>query len=159
MINILIKLRLYSRSLQIVDLQVRMAQLPGRTKVRPPWATAHGNKNISCFYLGIVSGLGDLPSCVVDGEVRAILPRQDKFAHRYHLIAVLFQPVQNARQGLGGMEGGVVEEDDGAGGHPVCDPLRDGGGVVVLPVQAVPAGSGCKGLWEKGRSFFSAWYS
>ena len=55
MINILIKLRLYSRSLQIVDLQVRMAQLPGRTKVRPPWATAHGNKNISCFYSGIVS--------------------------------------------------------------------------------------------------------
>ena len=38
MLNILIKLRLNRRSLQIVDLQVSMAQLPGRTKVRLAWA-------------------------------------------------------------------------------------------------------------------------
>ena len=54
MLNILIKLRLNRRSLQIVDLQVSIAQLPGHTKVRPPWAKAHGNQNISCFYSGIV---------------------------------------------------------------------------------------------------------
>ena len=38
MLIIFIKLRLNRRSLQIVDLQVRMAQLPGRTKLRPSWA-------------------------------------------------------------------------------------------------------------------------
>ena len=55
MLNILIKLRLNRRSLQIIDLQVSMAQLPGRTNVRLPWALAHGNQNISCFDSGIVS--------------------------------------------------------------------------------------------------------
>jgi hypothetical protein len=38
MLNIFIKLRLNSRSLQIVDLQVSMALIPGRTKVRLAWA-------------------------------------------------------------------------------------------------------------------------
>ena len=57
MLNILIKLRLNRRSLQIIDLQVSMAQLPGRTNVRPPWALAHGNQNISCFDSGIVSNI------------------------------------------------------------------------------------------------------
>ena len=50
MINILIKLRLNRRSLQIVDLQVSMAQLPGRTKVRPPWDKAYGKKHFMFLF-------------------------------------------------------------------------------------------------------------
>ena len=104
-------------------------------------------------------GGGDLPPGVVDGKVGPVLPGEDELADGDHLVAVLEQIFQNTGQSLGGVEGGVVEEDDGPRGHPGGHPLGDGGGVVVLPVQAVPAGSGCKGLREKGRSFFSAWYS
>ena len=102
------------------------------------------------LYGFLLSRLGDLPAGVVDGEVGPALAGQDEPAHRDHFVAVFLQPVQDGRQGLGGVEGGVVEEDDGAGGYPVGDTLRDGGRVVVLPVQAVPTGSGCKGLGEKG---------
>ena len=87
---------------------------------------------------------------MVDGEVLSVLPRQDEPADGDDLIAVLQQAVQDARQGLRGVEGGVVEEDDGAGGDPGGHPAGDGRGVVVLPVQAVPSGSGCKRLGEKG---------
>ena len=43
------------------------------------------------------------------------------------------------------MERGVVEENDGAGLHAFGNALGDGGRVIVLPVQAVPPGSGWKG--------------
>ncbi len=93
---------------------------------------------------------GALAAGVVQGEVLARLPGEDELAHGDDVVALLEQIFQDTRQGLGGVEGGVVEEDDGPGAHVPCHPLGDGGRVIVLPVQAVPAGSGCKGLERKG---------
>lgn len=91
---------------------------------------------------------GALAAGVVQGEVLARLPGEDELAHGDDVVALLEQVLQNPRQGLGGVEGGVVEEDDGPGAHVPRHPLGDGGRVIILPVQAVPAGSGCKGLGE-----------
>ena len=44
-----------------------------------------------------------------------------------------------------------MEEDDGPGADFGGHPVGNGGGVVVLPVQAVPVGSGCKGLGKTNR--------
>ena len=52
-------------------------------------------------------------------------------------VAVFQQGSDDARQSFGGVLGGVVEQDDGAGldfgGHPLGD-LRGG---EILPIQAV----------------------
>ena len=85
-----------------------------------------------------------LPTGVVNGVVFRI----NQFAYGNHGVAALMHEFQDGGQGLRGVEGGVVEEDDGPGAHVPCHPLGDGGRVIILPVQAVPAGSGCKGLGE-----------
>ena len=83
---------------------------------------------------------------MVDGVVGAAGPREDQLADGDDVVALLQEVFQNRGEGLGGVEGGVVEEDDGTRPHLGGHPVGDGGSVVVLPVQAVPAGSGCKGL-------------
>lgn len=93
---------------------------------------------------------GALAAGVVQGEVLARLPGEDELAHGDDVVALLEQIFQDTRQGFGGVEGGVVEEDDGPGAHVPCHPLGDGGRVIILPVQAVPAGNRCKYLGRSG---------
>ena len=92
---------------------------------------------------------GTLSAGVVDGVVFAAGPREDQLADGEDVVALLEEVFQNGGQGLGGVKGGIVEEDDGSRSHLGGDPVGDGGGIVVLPVQAVPAGSGCKRLEER----------
>ena len=56
-------------------------------------------------------------------------------------IALLKQGLDDGGQGLRGMEGGVVEQDDGAGLDLGGHPLDDLSGGQVLPVQAVTEGN------------------
>ena len=86
-----------------------------------------------------------MPAGVVDGVVRAAGARQDELAHGHDLVACAEQIVQDARQGFGGVQGSVVEEDDGPGPDALRHALGDGGRVVVLPVQTVLPGSGWRG--------------
>jgi len=90
-----------------------------------------------------------LAAGVVDGVIGAVFPGEDQLADGHDVVALLKEVFQDAGQGLRGVEGGVVEEDDGPGADLGGHPVGDGGGIVVLPVQAVPAGSGCKGLGGK----------
>ena len=85
-----------------------------------------------------------LAAGVVDDVVGAVLAGEDELADGHDVVALLDQILQDPGQGLRGVEGGVVEEDDGPGADFGGHPVGNGGGVVVLPVQAVPAGSGCK---------------
>lgn len=87
---------------------------------------------------------------MVDGVIGPAGARQNELAYGDNLIALAQQSVQDARQGLGGVEGGVVEENDGAGPDALGHALGDGGGVVFFPVQAVPPGSGWRGMpsWD-----------
>ena len=102
---------------------------------------------------------GALAAGVVQDVVLAAFSVQDKLAHGDDLVPLLEEIFQDGGEGLRGVEGGVVEEDDGAGGDLGGYPLGDGGGVVVLPVQAVPTGSGCKGKGIAGpsRRIGSSW--
>ena len=95
-----------------------------------------------------------LAAGVVDGVVRAVFAGEDQLADGKDVIALLDQILQNSRQGFRGVEGGVVEEDDGPRPHPGGHPVGDGGGVVVLPVQTIPVGSGCKVLGKTNRGDF-----
>ena len=87
-----------------------------------------------------------LSAGVVDGVVRAACSGEDQLADGNDVVALPDEILQNGRQGFRGVEGGVVEENDGPRSHPGGHPVGDSGGIVVLPVQAVPAGSGCKVL-------------
>lgn len=69
--------------------------------------------------------------------IHGVLSGEDELTHRDHLIALLGQIIQNRGQSLGGVEGGVVKENDGAGLNPGGHPVVDGGGSVVLPVQTI----------------------
>lgn len=81
-----------------------------------------------------------LPAGVVDGIVFGI----DQLPDGHHGVAVLVHVFQDGGQGFGGMEGGVVEQDDAPGLQMLCDTLEDGVGVVILPVQTIPAGNRVK---------------
>ena len=76
---------------------------------------------------------GELPAGVVDG----VFPLQDELGDGYQVIAVLDQRLEDAGQSLWGVEGGIVEQDDGAGLDPGGDPLGDLLGGDLFPVQAV----------------------
>ena len=80
---------------------------------------------------------GALASCVVDGVLLAAGPRQDELRDGHKGIALLQKSLDDAGQGLRGVEGGVVEQDDGPGLDLGGHPLGDVGGGQVLPVQAV----------------------
>lgn len=75
-----------------------------------------------------------LPPRVVDGVGLG----EDDLGDWDEGIAVLEQALDNARQGLRGVFGGVVEQDDGAGTDLGGHPLGDLTGGEVFPVQTVP---------------------
>ena len=49
---------------------------------------------------------------MVDGVICVVGTWEDELRHRHQGVAVLQQGLDDARQGLRGVEGGVVEEDD-----------------------------------------------
>lgn len=83
---------------------------------------------------------GALPAGVVD----RVLAGQDDLRHGDDGVPVLDQRLDNAGQGLRRVDGGVVEQYDGAGLDAACDPLGDLVCGDLLPVQTVPTGSGWK---------------
>ena len=89
---------------------------------------------------------GELPPRVVDG----VVPRQDQLTDGQHGVAVVDEIFQNTRQRLRCVERGIVEQHDTAGLHLGGDPLVDGVGVVVLPVEGIPIGKDLKPLRRKG---------
>ena len=80
-----------------------------------------------------VSSGGALAAGVVDGI--GLLQNQLRDGHKG--IALLEQALQNTGEGLRGVEGGVVKEDNGAALHPGGHPLRNLLGGDLFPVQAV----------------------
>lgn len=74
---------------------------------------------------------------MVQGVVRAAFPGQYELRDGHEGVALLKKGLQDAGEGLGGVLGGVVEQDDGAGLDLAGDPLGDVGGGEVLPVQGV----------------------
>ena len=80
---------------------------------------------------------GELPSRVVDGVVLPV----NELGYGHHRQPLVDETLQYLRQSLRRVEGGVVEQHDAALFGLACHPLADGGGVVVLPVQAVTTGN------------------
>ena len=78
-----------------------------------------------------------MPAGVVNGVVGVVGPRQQELGDWHKGVALLEQGLQNGGQGLRGVEGRVVEEDDRPRLHPAHHPLGDLFGGEVLPVQAV----------------------
>ena len=78
-----------------------------------------------------------MASCVVDGVLLAAGPRQDELGDGHKGIALLQKSLDDAGQGLRGVEGGVVEQDDGARLDLGGDAPGNLAGGEVLPVQAV----------------------
>ena len=74
-----------------------------------------------------------LPAGVVDG----VFPRQNDLGYGHEGIPLLEEGLDDGGQGLRRVEGGVVEQDDGAGLDLGGHPLDDLSGGQVLPVQAV----------------------
>lgn len=81
---------------------------------------------------------------MVDGVVGAALAREDDLRDGDEGVSLLEEALQDRGQGLGRMEGGVVEEDDRAGLYLARDPLGDLGRGEVLPVQTVTVPNGFK---------------
>ena len=75
---------------------------------------------------------------------------QDDVCLLYTSVALLEQGLDDAGQRLRGVEGGVVEEDDGAGLHPGRHPLRDLPGGELFPVQTIPIPNSFKPLGRAG---------
>ena len=78
-----------------------------------------------------------MPPGVVNGVVGVVGSLPDELRDGNHCVALADEVFQDARQGLRGVEGGVVEEDDGPGLHFGGDPLGDFSGGDLLPVQRV----------------------
>ena len=91
-----------------------------------------------------------LPLCwaLAAGVVDGIVSGEDELRHGHECIALLQQTLDDTRQSLGGVLGGVVEQHDGAGADLGCDPFGDVGGRKVLPVQTVPTGNSWNRLWH-----------
>ncbi len=83
---------------------------------------------------------GQLPSCVVDGVGLG----EDDLGDGDEGIAVLQELFDDAGQGLGGVEGRVVEEHDGPRLHLGGHPLSNLTGGEALPIQTVPVRNGFK---------------
>lgn len=80
------------------------------------------------------------------GVVDGVLAGEQKLGDGEEGIALLQQRLDDARQGFWSVQGGVMEQDDGAGLDLACHPLGDLRRGQLLPVQTVPAGKGCKRL-------------
>ena len=88
----------------------------------------------------------ELPPGVVDG----VVSRQNQLADGQHGVALVDEILQNPRQRLRRVEGGIVEQHDAPRLHLGGDPLVDGVRVVVLPVQGIHIGNDLKPLRRKG---------
>jgi len=80
---------------------------------------------------------GTLLPRVVDGVVHVTLAGEDELGDGHEGVALLEKGVDDAGEGLWGVLGGVVEQDDGPRLDLAGHPLGDVGGGQVLPVQAV----------------------
>ena len=87
-----------------------------------------------------------LPSGVVNGVVF----RVDQLPDRHHGVAVLLHELQNGRQSLRRVQRRVVKQHDAPRLQVLRHPLENRLGVVVLPVQTVPAGNRLKPASRKG---------
>ena len=92
---------------------------------------------------------------MVDGVVGVVRPGEDQLRDGDEGVPVPEQGLQDAGQGLRGVEGRVVEEHDGAGLHPGGDPLGDLAGGEVLPVQAVTFPNSFKPVYRGGLGMIS----
>ena len=103
---------------------------------------------LECYKTGPVVLLirWTLPPGVVDG----IVPSKDDLGDGDKGVSLLQQALNNAGQGLRGVLGGVVEQDNGAGADLGGDPLGDVRRGQIFPVQTVPTGSGWNRLGRKG---------
>ena len=77
---------------------------------------------------------------MVDG----VLAGEEDLGDGHKGVPLLDELLENGRQGLRGVKGRVVEEHNGARLNLACHPLDNLPGRQVLPVQAVPPGSGFK---------------
>lgn len=85
-----------------------------------------------------------MTSGVVDGEILAADAGVDELGDGEDGVALTDEVLQDAGQGLRGVLGSVVEQDDGPRLDLGGDPLDDLGSGEVFPVQGVPTGSGFK---------------
>lgn len=74
---------------------------------------------------------------MVDGIVGVVLPGQDQLGDGHEGVPLLQQGLQDGGQGLRGVLGGIVEQDDGPGLDLGGHPLGDLAGREVLPVQGI----------------------
>ena len=93
----------------------------------------------------------ELPPGVVDG----VLPLQNQLRDGHHRVPLPNHPLQYPRQGLRGVEGGVVEQHNAPRPHLGRDPPENGVSVIVLPVQAVPIPHTGKRPWEAALGRFA----
>ena len=73
---------------------------------------------------------------MVDG----VIPVQNQLGNGDELISLLKQCLDDGRQGFRGVQGGVMEQHNGAGLDLGGDPLGNFSCWKIIPVQAVPAG-------------------
>ena len=77
---------------------------------------------------------------MVDG----IVAGEDQLGDGYKGIALLSELFQDGGQGLRRVQGGVVKEHDAPRLQMLRDPLEDGIGIVILPIQTIPIGKDLK---------------
>ena len=82
----------------------------------------------------------ELPAGVVDGVGRI----EDQLTDGHNGIPVVDQAVEDGRQGLRRVQRSVVEQHDAPRLQMLRDPLEDGIGIVILPIQTIPIGKGLK---------------
>ena len=87
---------------------------------------------------------------MVDDIIGIVGPWQDDLRDGHKGIALLEQGLNDTGQGLRGVEGGIVKEDDGTGLDLAHHPLGNLRGGKILPVQAVHIPNRFKRLGSKG---------
>lgn len=83
------------------------------------------------------------------GVVNGIVAGEDQLGDGYKGIALLSELFQDGGQGLGGVEGRVMKENDGPRAYLAGHPLGDLVGGDFFPVQAVPIPNSFKRLRPK----------
>ncbi len=78
------------------------------------------------------------------GVVNGVALGIDQAADRHHGVAVLMHVLQDGGKGLRRVQGGVVKEHDAPRLQMLRDPLEDGIGIVILPIQTIPIGKDLK---------------
>ena len=73
--------------------------------------------------------------------IHIVVAGEDDLRDGDNFVSRRLEEVQNGGQSLGGVESGVVEEDDGAGLRLAGDPFGDLPGGQLLPVQTVASGN------------------